>query len=85
MQWRRLRAAAAQSLIENERAKTTKTEKTAAEKIAINNTSEGASDAASYAFVGEQPEEQEERRKEGEEASGSELTKSVRERKCFRW
>ena len=64
LQRRRLRAASAQSLIENVRAKTTKTEKTAAEKIAINNTSEGASDAASYAFVGEQPEGQEKRRKE---------------------
>ena len=53
---RRRHSAAAQSLIENERAKTTKTEKTAEEKIAINNTSEGGSDAASYAFVGEQPE-----------------------------
>ena len=69
LQRRRLRAAA-QSLIENERAKTTKT----VEKIAINNTSESASDAASYAFVGEQPEEEEERRKEGEE-SGSERDK----------
>ena len=37
---RRRHSAAAQSLIENERAKTTKTEKTAVEKIAINNTRE---------------------------------------------
>jgi len=52
---------------ENERAKTTKTtEKTVEEKIAINNTSEGGSDAASYAFVGEQPEGEGEYGRRGE-------------------